>query len=550
MPTMGRRLAVLGACVLVTVSARAEDVLHEFVPDIDPDEPVLALVQNGAEASAIVYDGELLPAPERAATDTGPAMIGTPGDGALGEQPGQRSPTFRPDRQTQLEGSLEYFEAFNPAIAPFKRMTSLDATRLDADGLTPVLGIRDPRRQPVKIESPDAHPPDARPRDRFWGAATLDFSHGRVVPLPSVSPESRILSLRTEPATELAIERDGADNFFAVASGTRATGQVFVTFLTDAPRSYFGTALPHAPVSALAREVPALDPSIRARALAFAKQLGIGPSSELAAALAALTAHFRAFEESAQPPADSGDLYLDLARAKKGICRHRAYGFVVTAHALGIPARFVQNEAHSWVEVKLPRVGFMRIDLGGAAHGLTAHGASDRPFYQPAEPDPLPRPPAYEASYSLLGRQVKGLRRPGTKELQGRWVKPEAQSASVEGNASFMADPSSHAAPDGSQRAALSVILDQRNASVLRGNELRVSGRVQNSAGEGVAGLRIEVSLAAEARRERMLLGVTVSDEHGAFAGAFGIPPDLAVGDYRLVVITPGNAGYRPAIAE
>jgi transglutaminase-like putative cysteine protease len=554
MSAMARWLAFATVCAwtLAALDARADEVLHEFVSDIDPDESVLALMEQEADPSAIVYDGEVLSAPEAAADGNAPAMVATPGDGRLGEQPGQRSPTFRPDRQTELEGSLEYYEAFNPSIAPFKRVTSLDATQLGDDGVTPVLGIHDARRRPMKVEGADAKPPDRRPRDRFWGQVQLDFSHGRALPLPSVSPESRILSLRTEPAIELAIERDAADNFFAVAKGPLPSRQVSVVFLTDAPRSYFGTALPHTTVATLAGEVPPVPEAVRVRALGFVKQLGIGPNSDVAAALSALTAHFRAFVESTEPPPDTGDIYLDLARAKKGICRHRAYAFVVTAHALGIPARFVQNEAHSFVEVKLPRIGWMRIDLGGAAHGLTAHGASDRPTYQAAEPDPLPRPAAYEASYSLLGRDVKGVRRPGDQELEGRWVAPDLEGAAAraKGHASFMAGPNSRVPRDTSSRAALTVELDQRHASVLRGEQLSVSGRVHDAAGQGIAGMRIEVSLAAETRRERMLLGVTVSAEHGAFVGAFGIPPDLAAGDYQLVVVTPGNATYAPAIAQ
>jgi hypothetical protein len=275
-------------------------------------------------------------------------------------------------------------------------------------------------------------------------------------------------------------------------------------------------------------------------------------SIEVSAFVRSVLPSSSAFEESAQPPKDSGDIYLDLVREKKGICRHRAYGFVVTAHALGIPARFVQNEAHSWVEVELERIGWMRIDLGGAAHGLTARGMNDRPLYQPAEPDPLPRPATYEASYSLLGRDVKGLRRPDDEQLLGRWVKPDEQSpaAQAQGSASFMAGPSNRAPRDGSGRAQLRVLLDQRHLSALRGTELSVSGRVQNATGQGIAGLRVEISLAAEARRERMLLGVAVSGARGNFSGAFAIPPDLAAGDYKLVVVTPGNATYLPAIAE
>jgi transglutaminase-like putative cysteine protease len=543
------------AGALLAAQARADQTLHERIDNVDPDEAVVALAQHEADPSAIVYDGEVLPAPERSGAQNAPAMTSAPGDGLGAELPGRRSPTFKPDRMTDLEGSLEYYEAFKPSIAPFKRVSSLDAVFLDRDGKTPVLGVHDPQRRRVPIESANAKPPDPRPRDRFFGEVTLDFSQGRVVPLPSVSPESRISSLRTEPATQIAIERDGADNFFAVLAGPPPKTAVFVSFLTDAPRSYFGAELPHGKASALAGEVPELDPTIRKRALGFAATLGITPASDVADALSALTAHFRAFEESSEPPPDTGDIYLDLARAKKGICRHRTYAFVVTAHALGIPARFVQNEAHSWAEVKLPRIGFMRVDLGGSAHGLTAHGAQDRPQYHPAEPDPLPRPATYERSYSLAGRDVQGLRQPGDKELQGRWVAPSTQTSTAAQakpgeQASFMRPRGSNAAQSLGGRAPLALSLAERHHSVLRGNELRVAGHVQNAAGQGVSGLRIEVSLAMDGRRERMLLGVTVSGEQGAFDAGFGVPPDLAVGDYRLVVVTPGNAEYLPAIAE
>ena len=543
---------VVAAVASLATPAGADDVLHEFVPDVDPDEAVAALAEQRAAPEAIVYDGEVLSSPSAESASDAPPMVAAPGDGALGEAPGQRSPTFRPDRLTELEGTLQYHAAFNPSIAPFKRVTSLDATRLGEDGVTPVLAIHDMRRRAVPIEGADSPPPDPRPRDRFFGEARLDFGAGRALPLPSVSPESRILSLRTEPAVALAIERDGADNFFAVARGKPPAGEVFVAFLTDAPRSYFAAELPDASVGALAREVPPLDPGIRARALRFAGELGIGTRSQLAPALTALTAHFRAFEESAQPPPDSGDVYLDLARAKKGVCRHRAYGFVVTAHALGIPTRFVQNEAHSWVEVKLPAIGWMRIDLGGAAHGLQAHGASDRPRYHPALPDPLPRPPAYEQSYSLLGRNASGVRQPTTADLEGRWVGPAPSGAAAQASdsASFMGPSSARAARDTAGRAPLAITLEQRRHETQRGQTLPLRGRVQDASGQGIAGLRVEISLAAEDRRERMLLGVTVSGESGEFEGTFGIPPDLAIGDYRLVVITPGDDRYLPALAE
>jgi hypothetical protein len=536
-------------------AARADErVLHEFVPDVDPDEPLHALELGGEAPEAIEYDGEVLPAPEAGASTEAPAMIAEPGDGRGAELPGQRSPNFAPDRQTELEGTLQYHAAFNPEIAPFKRVTALDAIVLATDGATPVLAVADSRRRNVPVEGADSVPPDGRARDRFWGEATLDFSGGNSLPLPSVSPESRILSVRTEPATELVFQRDGAGNFYAAVKGRRPRQPVFVAFLTDAPRSYFASALPHAKLDVLAAHVAPFDAGLKKRALGFARELGITPRSDFADALTRLVAHFRAFEESSEPPPDTGDVYLDLARAKKGVCRHRAYAFVITAQALGIPARFVQNEAHSWVEVELPKLGWLRIDLGGAAHGLNAHGAEDRPLYRPVEPDPLPRPAAYEESYSQLGRNTSGIRKPSDEELQGRWVGPAqaggSDSAQGTGNAPFMSTVDAPRGRDQSDRAALQVTLQARRFEALRGNALALKGNVHDASGLGVAGLRVEVSLAADGRRERMLLGVSVTGADGGFGGEFSIPPDLAPGDYRLVVVTPGNAKYQPALAE
>lgn len=548
----------IGACVLAAVAswaalpighARAEPpVLHEFVPDVDPDEPVRVLARARGRSDAVVYAGELIEAPEHA--PGGPPMSAMPGDGVLVEEPGRRSPGFVPDRTTHLDGTLDYHEGFSPSIAPFKRVTALDAVVLAGDGRTPVLVIRDARTLDVPVEGTAAAPPDLRPRDRFWGQARLDFSTGGFVPLPSVSPESRILDLRGEPALSMRVERDAAGNYFVAALGAPPSSPVEITFLTDAPRTYFGVEVPRVPVATLVAEVAPLAPSIRDRALAFAAELGVNPASDLRVALHALTAHFRAFQESAESPRDTGDVYLDLARGHKGICRHRAYAFVVTAQALGVPSRFVQNEAHSWVEVKLPQSGWMRIDLGGAAHGLTAHGTNSRPPYRPAEPDRLPRP----LQYAQSDARPAGVSASVT-DVAGRWIEPEAApgSASAPGSDRASASPpptATWAMPALGDRRPLRIRLDQGRIEVRRGRKLAVTGRVEDAERAGVAGLRVEVSLAAKGRADRLLLGVTVTGDGGYFRGAFGVPPDLEVGDYRLLAVTPGDSAHLPAATQ
>lgn len=548
-----KRFAPLVALALVAAVARADGgpTLHEFVPDLGSEEGTMLVSSGGAEPDAIVYQGEVLPAPEGGAirADEQP-MRARAGDGRETEEPGRRSPTFRPDRITDLDGAVPYYAVFTPTIAPFKRVTAYDTVTLAPDG-TPILGIGSDAREAVEPLGADAEAPAGRAFDRFWGSVPLDFSEGSVVPFPSVAPEARILTLRTEPSVLIRIEKDPADNFYARIVGAPPQDPVRVVFLTDAPRDYLGAPLPDAPVDALAHRLTALPASVQRDAESFAADFGLSRASRFDEALRALTEHFRSFEESSDPPRDSGNIYLDLARGMRGICRHRVYGFVITAQALGMHARFVHNEAHAWAEVELPGAGWLRIDLGGAATGLEARGAQDRPTYAPDVPDPLPRPEAYERAYEEA-RRMSGLRAPdaaaGQGGAQGSNGAGGAGQGSSEPGPGDDSVPATHSPGDG-PRQPLELALDRRSFEVFRGRELEVTGVARGSEG-GVSGLRVEMLLRAPRGGAERLLGVTVTREAGVFRGVFGVPPDLAVGDYRLVVRTPGDERFAPARAE
>lgn len=555
LPSVGLRRGIVAAVLALaagTVAYAQGPVLHEFVPEVRGDEALVLGATGSAEPSAILYDGELIPAPPGGALRPNErAMSAMAGDGDGAEEAGRRSPTFRPDRITDLEGTLGYYSVFSPGIAPFKRVTALDAVALDAAaGGVPVLGVYDEETRQVPVVGVSTAADDDRPRDRFWGSVVLDFSMGRRVPLPSVSPESRMLTLRTEPETSLTIEQDGADNFFAVATGSLQSSQVRVTYLTDAPRDYFAAEeLPDVRADSLAAEARPLPPALVARARGFAGELGLTPDMAVAEVLGGLTRHFRSFVESREPPEDSGNIYLDLSRGMRGICRHRAYGFVITALSLGVPARFVMNEAHAWVEVKMLRVGWMRIDLGGAADALEAHNAEDRPRYRAASPDPLPRPPIYEASYSQGAGNVSGLR-PDAAGAAGDSAAQGEDSAAPESSGPAASVAPGAAAPGrpGQRRAPLQLRVDRDHHEIFRGRAVEVTGRADAASGAPAEGLRIEVLLEGEARQQ--LLGVTVTRAGGYFRGNFGIPPNTAVGEYRLIVRSPGSAAYLPATAQ
>lgn len=535
-------------------------MLHEQVPNLRASEVDLVLASAG-ELLAIAHGDSVITQPEGGPlrANEAPMTADAPQASTTSDAPGVRSTVYYPDRQTSLEANLPYFEVFSPSITPFKRVSAFDRVVLGADGRTPGLTTTQSRRLRVTIEKKDATAPDPRARDQFWANVVLDFSAGDAVPLPSVSPESRILSMSSEPTIPLRIEKDAADNYFAVRTTRNTPAQVRVTFITDAPRSYFGTPVPSTPANALRDQVVALEASIQRRAERFAGELGVHADDPLPDVLNVLTAHFRSFVESKDPPTNTGDTYLDLARGKKGICRHRAYAFVITAQALGIPARFVQNEAHSWVEVKLPELGWMRIDLGGAAHGLDAQNADDQPAYQPHEADPLPRPAAYEAAYAQAQQrqrerqqqQVAQHTRDDLTKAAGRWVETQRDQPANDPNArtgiGLTEVESTETNTEG--KIGLRIALDRVAGSIYRGGTLRVSGRVTDDSGTAVADMRVETAL-RQGQDRNLLLGVTVSDAQGYFQGNYGIPLGIDVGDYELRVISPGDDRYLPAIAR
>jgi len=550
-------LLVLGGGALPWHAVADETpVLHEYVPAVSDDE--LSIWEAGAATpSAIVYNGEVLAAPNLTGTEAlGPRMVAQPGDGTGQDEPGRRSPEFRPDRITSLEQDVDYTEAFSPSVMPHKRVSALDRVVLASDGV-PVLAAGSNVMEALTV----ANAP-ASGRDRFWGSVTLDFRGGARVPIPSVSPESQILSVQTEPRVPLQFERDEAGNYFVRApAGVPAV--IRLAFLTDAPVGYFNRELPVVglPVGARAAEVPAMPAQVRENALLFAAELGLSPRSSYRQALETLVRHFRSFRSANEEFGDGQDIYLDLARGMLGVCRHRAYAFTITALALGIPTHFVMNEAHAWVEVRLPDGDWLRVDLGGAAVGVRTHGDPEAPRYEPRMHDPLPQPPAYRAALERAGDRGDGASvsstEPGTDENRSGagGSEPSGEDPSTAGTTGSGAAGASTPAGSGAggaagsgaalaERTGVRVQLTTSSPEVLRGRALDIQGRIVDDAGSAVARMRVEVLLSGRGER---LLGVAVTDAQGRFFGGFGVPHDLPVGDYRLVVRTPGDATHRPA---
>jgi len=320
--------------------------------------------------------------------------------------PGHDPPPLRrghvaPDADTGMEapGERVYHEVFNPAVFPYKRMSALDA--VDEEG---ALYVADTRHRELPAAASRLQPG----RDPFYGSLVVDFVAGKPVALPTPAAGVRLLSYQATPALPLYFFLDGADNLYVMAA---RSGRHRLVYLVDAEQRYFSGPL--LPASVRRRGVrmdalpaaPRLPHWLRRDADLVLRHIGVraAASNDYTDLLGRLVAYFRAFriEELADSDDESrSSLYRRIALSQRGVCRHRAYAFVITALAAGIPARYVENELHVFVEVYIPPAGgssgyWRRINLGGAPLQQRVYGGESREAYREKGSDPFERPSAF-----------------------------------------------------------------------------------------------------------------------------------------------------------
>ena len=539
---------------------------------------------DAPDADAAPHDGEPVlrstepldgPAPQDAPDDSPlsppePANPASPTDGPPSDAPSQSTPPgpedkrppvparnteMRPDGDTSADPILRYASVFRPSVAPFKRFDVKD--RVDTDF---ILRTTAPQRLPLAVGgSPRAH------HDRFYGSVVLDAGQGALVSIPSVAAEARILRAETSPKRSVRFYRDGASNDFVRVSGT---GVVRLNFLTEAPRAYFGGDLPNTPFDAVpAYARPRLPPNVSAAANAVLERLGVTRTQDVATALGKLVTHFRAYVAEEKRHALSGrELFVRLALGGAGACRHRAYAFVILAQALGLPTRFVANEAHAFAEAWVPRIGWRRVDLGGVSPRLEIYGRGERKVHQPGY-DPFPRPDAYRTytkDYQLPAPAPApspsepiapaapppavpqaSERNPDTPAPPDATPSPASPTATDPANNTLQ--PTASAEPAGPAPVTLDVFVAAREA--LRGDTLNVAGRVRTQRKLGASNVRVEVTLVHSEGRDRRRLGFLLTDDAGAFTARFPLPSDLAPGRYTLAVETAADERFQAARA-
>jgi len=483
-----------------------------------------ATTQDGAMPAAIETKSGVLSAPTESRTNPAASQVAYGGSAT----PDSIDASYRIDRDTSRPDSVRYDDPFIPAVTPFKRLYAYDG--LD-DSFE--LGVHDKQLRSLEIGG-EARPDD----DQFYGDLFVDIVPGVPVRIPSVGPSARVLVARAEPALRFELQRDGADNWFIVGDARKRVRLVMELAIA---RRVFGSEFGEVSWAELARSVPALSPSARAAASEVLNTVGISQAQRPREAVRALVNYFRTFAPSEDAPrASSGSaLYSELALSKKGVCRHRAYAFTVTALALGVPTRLVRNEAHAWVEVS-DGLQWHRVDLGGAASHIEYEQHSSEHQHQPPT-DPYQWPPGSEAGQDLSAQAAGGATpKPATPGTAASGALPTHAPRTTSPSPSASAQPP---AVRENTDAKHEVTVISGESELRRGARFHVSG-IARTDRDVCSFSRVDVALRDKAGVEHWL-GALATDQAGKYDGRVALPFDLEVGDYGVVATTPGSARCR-----
>lgn len=338
------------------------------------------------------------------------------GEGEGGGGSGNSKPPwendFAPDTDSSQNppGGGKLTQVYTPDIIPLDRGNVFDGIKDDE-----TFAHRNEDRKPLKIGK---HP--TGPIAAFDGDVRLRVRPGYVTPLPSVSPDMEVISWETDPPVNLTFTKDGADNFWV---GADSSATIRLTFKVEAPLTYFGGELPakfdlnKVP----AKELMPLPDKTRADAFQVMQDLGLDANAPPRETFLKMVEYFRTFEDTEIPERpETMSIYQHLAMNHVGVCRHRAYAFVITANAYGIPTRFVTNDIHAYAESYIPDYGWLQLDLGGREIDMQVTGPSDaNPFIPPRSE--LPEPDAFKKNRDAFKKNItdpKRRRRPRIKRQQ------------------------------------------------------------------------------------------------------------------------------------
>jgi transglutaminase-like putative cysteine protease len=601
-------VAVLMAWPHMSAAQSDGPILHEYV---EPGE----LEPTGGTSTGSAGQGDASPGggapPSGRSTQAGPppdltldrrsgeVIRGPGGPVEEGRQPyGPASPgggATLLDDKTDTVDPLNYHATFDPSVYPYKRDVAQNLVAVSGGG-SYQMTTRRGQLQRVSVGG-DA----AGNQDTFWGTFLIRADAGALHPIPSVAPNQRVLEMHAEPSVSMQPLRDEAGNWYLRID---ADGLVRVTMRVAAPHFYFEGGF-NGDVSWSDFGDTAVELPERARRVAgdVVETIGVSRQQAPGKVVRELVRYFRNFETRALSDEErAGDLYRTISTRQVGVCRHRSLAFVITARSLGIPVRYVSNEAHAFIEVWWPGGGWRRIDLGGAARDIAYRGSQSSSLHRRGSFEDLPTPPRFDAALerasgqdgsdsgqsngdgasgeaaSSASQQTTGSQDdPSVEADVGTGGQtPSAENSTRSGGAdagqaspmqmqsSGQTDPANSAGQNMEGEAAsqdgsagpnvptrLTMAADRQ--TVLRGSSVELSGELRTQTGAPLPNRTVRILIGSPGARtpDAMRELTTVStDADGQWKTTVAIPESTSIGRWSLVAQFPGDASNASSIAR
>ncbi len=300
------------------------------------------------------------------------------------------------------DGNVTIYEIFDPVLGTLKRWTSLDALDYDGDDNSNPYTMYNYNSTKYEIYPTNFEGYSNIFEGWIWMGITLSTSEYTMI--PSVSPDADIIDYNPNASgVDVQFFKDNADNYYIKGNENTV---IDLRYRMGTNGSYFNRPIsedltlddiPEEAKRPINNENEVKENvrdflqyrhdngTIANEPLYWLWPENGTPETNLAKIIGNLTWYFSAFIEGegdvpdAEPP---WDIYQSICINGIGACRHRSFGFFVTALALGAPTRYVSNEAHAFVEVYVPEDNvtfspshWKRINLGGTGSSNTL----DRP---------------------------------------------------------------------------------------------------------------------------------------------------------------------------
>ncbi len=427
------------------------------------------------------------------------------------------------DNQTQTAGNLKLSEPFAPPVGVYKRMTVFS----DISCRNQVCQIH-----PDDTDCRTIHPKPAPPSEFSMHRSALVYLELSQTPvaLPSDSPEMRILSLDAQPLSPklsqhpiITLSQCRNQNYQISAS---IPGVYKIEYETashaDAaiPKdaSFFASSTP---------SVPSLSPAVLSEIDALVAHIPeLQTIKNTQPSLPSLIQFFQNFTSeplASQPDsklASSKALYQAILAEKKGVCRHRAFLFMLIAQAWGYPVRIAANEIHAFVEIQQNNRWYP-VEMGGMADSLTI------------EPTNTELPATVQNQFSFAAPQ-KNRPSNGMRQLY------DAPSVPPNYHNYPNMNPSGPSLIETHQTQGQSEVVVQFIPSVdfpvrlRRDLDAELSGQMLTSFGQPYANADVELEIFNESHQKNIVLR-THTDFRGYFKLRLRLPPDWPVGqtNYR-----------------